>query len=504
MVERLVQAIQAWQEEKAAERPEAKPPRQPSALHSPVPPTRRARKKKRRRGRKRRSVRELQIKETIPLHPADLPEGARCIGHRDFLVQELNLEVQTLCYRRYRYRLPDGRRVTASLPEGVLGHYGSTLRSYVLYQHFQNHVTQGLIHEQLQDWGVIISEGMIDRLLSQGHEGFHAEKDGLLPAARPISKYFQADDTPARHQGHNGHTHCLCNEFFTSFTSTDTKSRLNFLELIRAPFEDYVLGGDACEYLNFYGFPQRRLAELREQIGELLVITGAEAWERQLAAWKITHAEHRRLLSEAAVWGSVMYHDLYVYQPWLSDDAQQFKLWGFMHALCWVHAERHVAELVPSNERQRAAQERVRTDFWHYYQRLKGYRAEPTPRKQAALARDFDRLLRRRTGWPELNEVLERLHGKKEELLLVLEHPELPLHNNRNEGDIREYAKKRKISAGTRSDLGRRCRDTFLSLKKTCRKLGVSFWSYLRDRIGGLKQILPLAELMHQAAASAK
>ena len=137
MVERLVQAIQAWQEEKAAERPETKPPRQPSALHSPVPPTRRARKKKRRRGQKRRSVRELQITETIPLHPADLPEGARCIGHRDFLVQEVNLEVQTLCYRRYRYRLPDGRRLTASLPEGVQGHYGSTLRSYVLYQHFR-------------------------------------------------------------------------------------------------------------------------------------------------------------------------------------------------------------------------------------------------------------------------------------------------------------------------------------------------------------------------------
>ena len=103
-----------------------------------------------------------------------------------------------------------------------------------------------------------------------------------------------------------------------------------------------------------------------------------------------------------------------------------------------------------------------------------------------------------------MNEVLQRLHGKKEELLLVLEHPEVPLHNNRNEGDIREYAKKRKVSAGTRSDLGRRCRDTFLSLKKTCRKLGVSFWSYLRDQIGGLRQIPPLAELMHLAAAHAE
>lgn len=503
-MDRLVQAIEAWLEEKTGEQREAKAPRQPSALHAPVPPARRQRKKKRRRGQKRRSVRELRIDETVPLHPADLPDDARCIGHRDFLVQELKLEVHNVCYRRFRYLLPDGHRVTAPLPEQVQGHYGATLRSYVLYQHFQNHVTQDLIHEQLQDWGVIISEGTIDRLLSQGHEAFHAEKDALLPAARPISKYFQVDDTPARHQGRNGHTHCLCNEFFTSFTSTDTKSRLNFLQLIRVPFDDYVLGGDACEYLEFYDFPQRRLAELRKHIGQGLVIIGSEAWEQQLAAWEITHTEHRRLLTEAAVWGSLMCHNLYVYQPWLSDDAQQFKLLGFMHALCWVHAERHVAELVPSNDRQRAAQEQVRTDFWQYYQRLKSYREQPTPRKKAALARDFDRLLRRRTGWPELNEVLQRLHGKKEELLLVLEHPEVPLHNNRNEGDIREYAKKRKVSAGTRSDLGRRCRDTFLSLKKTCRKLGVSFWSYLRDRIGGLRAIPPLAELMHLAAARAK
>ena len=176
-----MQAVQAWQEEKAGERPEAKPPRQPSALHAPVPPARRQRKKKRRRGQKRRSVRDLRINETVPLHPADLPEDARCIGHRDFVVQELKLDVQNVCYRRFRYRLRDGRRVTAPLPEHVQGHYG--------------------------------------------------------------------------------HTHCLCNEFFASFTSTDTKSRLNFLQLIRVPFDDYVLGGDACEYLDFYGFPQRRLAE---------------------------------------------------------------------------------------------------------------------------------------------------------------------------------------------------------------------------------------------------
>jgi hypothetical protein len=515
LVERLLEKLAELQAEVerlgklVGPQPGQRPVRQPSSLHQPEPPKQavtRPRRRRRRGWRKRAKTRTLVVHETVPVEIPDPPAGARKIAYKDYFVQELVHRVHTIRYRRYRYEFPDGSRPAAELPADVRRHrhFGPTLRAYLLSQHYQNGVTQPLLAEELRDLGFCISAGQVNRLLSEGHAVFHAEKDALLPAAREISEYFQVDDTPARHQGRNGHTHCLCNEFFTSFTTTDTKSRLNFLELIREPFQDYVLGEAAWEYLEFYGFPQRRLAALRQQIGEALVVEGAPAWEQHLAAWKITGDEPRRLLTEAAVWGSLLEHGLYEDQPWLSDDAQQFKLAGFAHALCWVHAERHVAQLLPGDERQRNAQERARTDIWHYYQRLKAYREQPTSQKQARLSRDFDRLFQRRTGWPELNDVLQRLHSKKDELLLVLEHPALPLHNNRNEGDIREYAKKRKISAGTRSALGRRCRDTFLSLKKTCRKLGQSFWSYLQDRIRGVNQILPLPELMHRAAANAK
>ena len=88
----------------------------------------------------------------------------------------------------------------------------------------------------------------------------------------------------------------------------------------------------------------------------------------------------------------------------------------------------------------------------------------------------------------------------KAELLLVLERPEIPLHNNLSENDIREYVKRRKVSGSTRSELGRRCRDTFTSLKKTCRKLGVSFWDYLLDRLSKSQEIPPLQDLiLHHA-----
>ncbi len=83
-------------------------------------------------------------------------------------------------------------------------------------------------------------------------------------------------------------------------------------------------------------------------------------------------------------------------------------------------------------------------------------------------------------------------HGA--DLLRVLERPEVPLHNNLGEGHGHDYVKKRQISGSTRSDAGRRARDTFASLKKTCRRLGVNFWAYLQNRVRGLGQIPRLAD----------
>ena len=110
-------------------------------------------------------------------------------------------------YRRARYQLPDGTVITAPLPPDVKSHFGPTLRQYALYQHFHNHVTQPLLHEELLEVGVDISAGQINRLLTEGHEAFYQEKDDLLPAAREVSAYLQTDDTSARHRGKAG-TRC--------------------------------------------------------------------------------------------------------------------------------------------------------------------------------------------------------------------------------------------------------------------------------------------------------
>ncbi|HTW72021.1 MAG TPA: transposase, partial [Acetobacteraceae bacterium] len=129
---------------------------------------------------------------------------------------------------------------------------------------------------------------------------------------------------------------------------------------------------------------------------------------------------------------------------------------------------------------------------------LKTYRTHPSQRHRQVLRTRFDRIFRRRTGFVTLDRLLARLHANKAELLMVLEQPEIPLHTNGSENDIRCQVTRRKVSAGTRSDAGRECRDAFLGLAKTCAKLGVAFWDYLGNRIGvpGRLDIPPLPDLI--------
>jgi hypothetical protein len=187
-----------------------------------------------------------------------------------------------------------------------------------------------------------------------------------------------------------------------------------------------------------------------------------------------------RVATEGALWGSVQAHEFLCDAVILSDDAGQFNIGR--HALCWVHAERLVHKLDTFNDQHRAAQTRVRGLIWDFYADLKAYQMKPGKRRARALRARFDRIFLSRTGFATLDRLLARLHANKTELLMVLERPEIPLHTNGSENDIRCQVTRRKISAGTRSEIGRDCRDAFLSLAKTCDKLGIAIWDYLGSR----------------------
>ena len=224
--------------------------------------------------------------------------------------------------------------------------------------------------------------------------------------------------------------------------------------------------------------------------------------ELGLTALKVT-PDPVRVATEGALWGAVNAHGFLCDAVIVSDDAGQFNVGD--HALCWVHAERLVHKLQPVTDQQRVAQQRTRGLIWWFYADLKTYKLDPTPRRRSELRTRFDRIFQRNTGFVELDRLIRRLHANKTELLKVLDNPHIPLHTNGSENDIRCHVTKRAISGGTRSDSGRGCRDAFLGLKKTCRKLGIAFWDYLGNRIGvpNAKSVSPLADIIRSRQALA-
>jgi hypothetical protein len=355
-----------------------------------------------------------------------------------------------------------------------------------------------LILEGLREWGVDISMGQLDRILTEGKEKFHQEKDRILEAGLKISRYVNVDDTGARHAGKNGYATHIGNDLFAWFASTGSKSRRNFLDLLRAGHTDYVLSAEAIDYMKAQGLPKKVTDTFRVTGGK--VAANEEEWRTFLQGNEINQAKAVQIATEGALLGSVLAHGLSPKMVILSDDAGQFNI--LLHGLCWVHAERLIAKLVGFNEEQRAAIEKVRSEIWGLYRDLKAYKIAPNPTHKLEIEARFDTIFLQKSCFISLNLMLKRLHCNKTELLPVLSRPEIPLHNNASERDIREYVKRRKISGGTRSDLGRQCRDTFVSLKKTCRKLGISFWDYLQDRISATYALPQLPELIHAKAIS--
>jgi hypothetical protein len=424
----------------------------------------------------------VKIEDRV-IKAAAVPQGSRFKGHEPFLVQDLVISTSAICYQRERWVTPDGRTILAPLPEGIDGHFGPELRRFVLMQYHQGQSTLPRLTALLQSLGVSISKRQVQRLLTDNQEEFVGEAQDVLRAGLETSPYVSADDTGARHAGKNGFCTQIGNDWFTWFGTRSSKSRLNFLDLLRAGHTDYVLNDAAYGYMRKHSLPATLIARLMAE--PQTSFADETAWLAHLGRLGFTALTVTpnpvQVATEGALWGSVQSHKFLCDAVVLSDDAGQFNVG--QHALCWIHAERLVHKLDTFTDKDRAAQARGRGRIWSFYASLKAYQIHPTERRAVALRARFDRIFLRRTGFATLDRLLTRLHANKAELLMVLDRPEIPLHTNGSENDIRCQVTRRKVSAGTRSDVGRDCRDAFLALVKTCDKLGIAVWDYLGSRL---------------------
>lgn len=448
--------------------------------------------KKRAGSKKKEKTKEIKIHDTKVVKADAIPKGSMFKGYNDYTVQDLKFEAFNTLYRIERWEGPNGEYIVGTLPSDIKGHFGCTLKSFILHQYYHGHVTQPLIFEQLNEIGIHISTGEISRIIIEDKGVFHTEKEEILKKGLEVSRYINVDDTGARHDGNNGYCTHIGNELFAYFESTESKSRINFLKILRAGFGDYIVNFDAIVYMEAQKLPK---AEIKKILGQVnTVFKNERLWKKNLKELGITNTRHIRIATEGVLIGSIIEHGFNKNMVIISDDAGQFNV--LMHALCWIHSERAINKLVGFNKKQRKALEKTRGKIWNLYRDLKDYKISPTKRKKSRILKQFDKIFLGKTCFATLNNVLGRIYNNKDELLLVLDRPEIPLHNNLSESDIREYVKKRKISGSTRSSPGRRCRDTFTSLKKTCRKHGISFWEYLQDRLTGRNLIPFLPDLI--------
>jgi hypothetical protein len=508
LVGELVAEVARLAEENAALRDEVarlkglkgRPKIKPSGMER-APPPRGERPKRKTKGRAKSAKRVVAEERVLAI---DAPPGSRFKGYEDFVVQDLRLEARVIRYRRQRWLTPDGRTLVAPLPAGVTAHFGPELHRFVLLQHHQGQVTTERITAFLNSLGVAISKRQVVRLLTTKSTALVDEAKAVLRAGLDTAAWISVDDTGARHRARNGVTTQIGDDRFAFFATSFSKSRRNFLEILRAGHDDYVLNGAAFVYM--------RQHDLAGPVIDQLVAHPIErfpdqaAWLAHLDGLGITQLRVNpnpvKIATEGALFGSIRHHGLLQNTVIVSDDAGQFRIGS--HALCWIHAERLVHKLIPFNDRQRQAVELVRQLIWWFYADLKAYKRDPCRRRRSQLRARFDRIFRRRTGFVTLDRLLARLHARKAELLLVLDRPEIPLHTNGSENDIRCHVTKRKVSGGTWSDTGRDARDACLGLMKTCQKLGLSFFDYLGARLSvpDAPPIAPLPQIIRERAAT--
>jgi Transposase IS66 family len=444
----------------------------------------------------------IDREQVVTVDPARLPPDAVFKGYEDVVVQDVIFRTDNVLFRKEKFYSPSQHTTAmASLPPGYRGQFGPGIKSLALVFYYGAQMSEPKVAELLRSVGVRISDGQVSNLLIKDQAAFHAEKDALYEAGLASSPWPHLDDTSTRVNGQNGYCHIVCNPLFTAYFTRTAKDRLTVIDVLtnHRP-RRFVVNAEALSYIEAGGLSAVRRRQLAQVPGDVIMD------EAMMQALLETHLpglgpqQRKWILDATAV---AAYHadvEFPVVRLLVCDDAPQFTLVTAELALCWVHEGRHYKKLLPSIPYHQALLEAFVQRFWTDYDQLLAYREQPTPEEATRLAGEFETLFTTVTGYQALDERIAKTRAKKSCLLIVLAHPELPLHNNPAELGARARVRKRDVSFGPRTREGATAWDTFMTLAATATKLGVSFYHYIHDRVSGASQMPSLADLIVERA----
>ena len=462
-------------------------------------------KKERQREPKLRKI-KIDREQICPLDKDGLPEDLEFKGYEEVVVQNIIIKTDNVKYLREVYYSPSERKsYLGALPKEVhdKGEFGPGVRALIPILKTEGNMSEKRILGFFQNFGVEISPAYISQQWTGGYEFFHQEKSDLYRAGLAAEDYAQIDDTSARVNGINHYCQVVCNRWFTAYFTTEAKDRRTVLGVLtdNAP-PQYIYDQQARSLLDNNFKLSEKARDAVDSGLPLDVVMDDGEFAKQLAALDLGPRQSAQIAEVCAIAYYQQQTNFPVIETLLADDAPQFKLLTKHMGLCWVHDGRHYKKLTPIVPEHQSALTGFRDRYWAYYAELLNYQRGPSPERKDELSKEFDTLFATTTGYGALDDRIAKTQSKKTELLHVLELPELPLHNNAAELGARAQARARDTSYQTRSKAGTKIKDTFMSLNQTAKKLGVSFYEYVHDRVSGHFRMPSLAEIISQRAVT--
>jgi hypothetical protein len=464
-------------------KPDVKPPMPPAPPDHSSEAERRTRTP---RGKpKKNATLTITREQRCLVDPATLPPDAVRHDTAEVIVQDLVLQPEVIRFVREVWLVPStGQTITAPLPHGYHGGFGPHIRALTLTLGHAANVSQPALLTFFQDAGVAIGTGTIARWLADHTGEWHDEALAIHHAGLASSDWQATDQTSTRVDGQNEVCHVLGNACFTSYHTRPGGTRQDVLAVLWGQEPVFRLNDDALAWLAVTSLRPSVQRHLMEVLPWDTDVSAVELTARLADGAVQLNTQHRQQVWDALAVAA--YHaqtDVPIVHWLLSDDATVYHDITDAHALCWVHDGRHYAKLSPVVPHHQSLLADFRRDYWGFYRELVAYREAPSVAERTRLSTAFDALVAQRTGYQDLDARIAKTAYNRDLLLAVLEHPELPVHNNAMELAARRRVRKRDVSFGPQSRGGARAWDTFQTISATAAKLGVRLYHYLRDRL---------------------